>query len=281
MNRKPLRDFARDDILRAYFEQIKESPLLTFEEELALSRRVRAGDAEARDRMIRSNLRLVVRIAKAYVTPDVSLLDLIQEGNLGLLKAVTKYDFHKRVRFSTYASWWIKQAIVRSLSNKRRAIRIPHRKEEKLRKINKAYSSLVQNLMRTPTVSEVAEEIKMKEQEVASILNMTNVVVSLNNPVAEDSGRLQDMIEDESFNPARELLTKSLREETLSVLDTLKEKERQILMYRFSFYGGKKYTLKHIGDKMGISPETVRQIELRALRKLKDSAKGLREYVYS
>jgi RNA polymerase primary sigma factor len=276
-----MRDFARDDILRAYFEQIKESPLLTFEEELSLSRRVRSGDAEARDRMIRSNLRLVVRIAKAYITPDVSLLDLIQEGNLGLLKAVAKYDFRKRVRFSTYASWWIKQAIVRSLSNKRRAIRIPHRKEEKLRKINKAYGSLVQNLMRTPTVTEVAEELQMKEQEVASILNMTSVVVSLNNPVAEDTGKLQDMIEDESFNPAREFLAKSLREETMTVLHTLRDKERQILMYRFSFYGGRKYTLKHIGDKMGISPETVRQIEMRALKKLKESAKGLREYVFT
>lgn len=274
-----MRDFARDDILRAYFEQIKESPLLTFEEELSLSRRVRSGDAEARDRMIRSNLRLVVRIAKAYITPDVSLLDLIQEGNLGLLKAVTKYDFRKRVRFSTYASWWIKQAIVRSLSNKRRAIRIPHRKEEKLRKINKAYGSLVQSLMRTPTVTEVAEELQMKEQEVASILNMTSVVVSLNNPVAEDTGKLQDMIEDESYNPAREFLAKSLREETMTVLHTLRDKERQILMYRYSFYGGRKYTLKHIGDKMGISPETVRQIEMRALKKLKESAKGLREYV--
>jgi RNA polymerase primary sigma factor len=274
-----MRDFARDDILRAYFDQIKESPLLTFEEELSLSRRVRSGDAEARDRMIRSNLRLVVRIAKAYVTPDVSLLDLIQEGNLGLLKAVTKYDFHKRVRFSTYASWWIKQAIVRSLSNKRRAIRIPHRKEEKLRKINKAYGSLMQDLSRAPTVTEVAKEIQMKEQEVSSILNMTSVVVSLDNPVSDGAGKLQDMIEDESFNPARELIAKSFREETMTVLDTLREKERRILMYRFSFYGGKKYTLKHIGDKMGISPETVRQIEMRALKKLKESAKGLREYV--
>jgi len=281
MNRKPVRDFARDDILRAYFEQIKEAPLLSFEEELELSRKIRGGDAAARDRMVRSNLRLVVRIAKAYVTPDVSLLDLIQEGNLGLLKAVTKYDYRKRVRFSTYASWWIKQAIVRSLSNKRRVIRIPHRKEEKLRKINKAYSSLVQNLMRTPTVTEVAAEIQMKEQEVAAILNMTNSVVSLSNPVSEDSGRLQDMIEDQSYNPARELMSKSLREETMSILDTLRDKERQILMYRFSFYGGRKYTLKHIGDKMGISPETVRQIEMRALRKLKESAKNLKDYVYS
>jgi RNA polymerase primary sigma factor len=281
MNRKPVRDFERDDILRAYFEQIKETPLLTFAEELDLSRRVRSGDVEARDRMIRSNLRLVVRIAKAYVTPDVSLLDLIQEGNLGLLKAVAKYDFRKRVRFSTYASWWIKQSIVRSLSNKRRAIRIPHRKEEKLRKINKAYSTLVQTLMRTPTVTEVADEIKMNEQEVSAILNMTSVVVSLSNPVTEDSGRLQDMIEDHSYNPAQEFLAKSLREETMGILHTLREKERQILMYRFSFYGGRKYTLKHIGDKMGISPETVRQIEMRALRKLKESAQSLKEYVYS
>jgi RNA polymerase primary sigma factor len=139
---------SREDSLRAYFAQIKRSRLLTFEEELALSRRVMSGDDSARQTLIEANLRLVVRIAKKYMTRDVSLLDLIQEGNLGLIKAASKYDFRKQVRFSTYASWWIKQAIVRALSNKRRTIRLPHRKEEKLRKINKAYNALSQELKR-------------------------------------------------------------------------------------------------------------------------------------
>ena len=281
MSKTPVRDFAKDDILKAYFEQIKKADLLEFEEELELSRLIEAGDEAAREKLVNSNLRLVVRIAKAYVTPDVSLLDLIQEGNLGLLKAVTKYDYRKKVRFSTYASWWIKQSIVRSLSNKRRAIRIPHRKEEKLRKINKAYNGLVQTLMRTPTTAEVAKEIEMREDEVSSILNMTSAVVSLNNGPGDDSGGLQDMIEDTASDPGQELISKSLREETMNVLETLREKERQILLYRFSFYGGKKYTLKNIGDRMGISPETVRQIEMRALKKLRESAKDLKEYVYS
>ncbi len=135
--------------------------------------------------------------------------------------------------------------------------------------------------MRTPTTAEVAEEIQMREDEVSSILNMTTAVVSLNNGAPDDSGGLQDMIEDTSFDPGRELMSKSLREETMHILETLREKERQILLYRFSFYGGKKYTLKHIGDKMGISPETVRQIEMRALKKLRESAEDLKEYVYS
>jgi RNA polymerase primary sigma factor len=275
-----VKDYSKDDLLKAYFEQIKRAELLTFDEELELSRFIQRGDDAARRRMIEANLRLVVKIAKAYVTPDVSLLDLIQEGNVGLLRAVSKYDYQKKVRFSTYASWWIKQSIVRSLSNKRRAIRIPHRKEEKLRKINKAYNSLFQTLMRTPTVAEVAREIKMREEEVSAILNMTSSVVSLDNASPDDSARLHDMIEDDSFNPQRALMDKSLREDTMHVLGTLLEKEKQILLYRFSFYGGKKYTLKTIGDKMGISPETVRQIEMRALRKLKESAGDLREYVY-
>jgi RNA polymerase primary sigma factor len=151
---------SREDALRAYFTQIKRSRLLTFEEELALSRRVMEGDDSARQTLIEANLRLVVRIAKKYMTRDVSLLDLIQEGNLGLIKAASKYDFRKNVRFSTYASWWIKQAIVRALSNKRRTIRLPHRKEEKLRKINKAYNALSQELKRAPNIEEIARELR-------------------------------------------------------------------------------------------------------------------------
>jgi len=272
---------SREDALRAYFAQIKRSRLLTFEEELALSRRVLQGDDSARQILIESNLRLVVRIAKKYMTRDVSLLDLIQEGNLGLIKAASKYDFRKHVRFSTYASWWIKQAIVRALSNKRRTIRLPHRKEEKLRKINKAYNSLSQELKRAPNIEEIAKELGLKMREVETIVQLSNAVVSLDGPTQEDSGTLQDVIEDNSYVPERDLLRENLRERTLKFLETLMEKEKQILLYRFAFYGGKKYTLKKIGDEMGISPETVRQIEIRALRKLKENAEELREFVYT
>ncbi len=272
---------SREDALRAYFAQIKRSRLLTFEEELALSRRVLEGDDSARQTLIESNLRLVVRIAKKYMTRDVSLLDLIQEGNLGLIKAASKYDFRKHVRFSTYASWWIKQAIVRALSNKRRTIRLPHRKEEKLRKINKAYNTLSQELKRAPNIEEIAQELGLKIREVETIVQLSNPIVSLDGPTQEDSGTLQDVIEDNSYTPERDLLREDLRERTLKFLETLLEKEKQILLYRFAFYGGKKYTLKKIGDEMGISPETVRQIEIRALRKLKETAEELREFVYT
>ncbi|KKL12836.1 hypothetical protein LCGC14_2531760, partial [marine sediment metagenome] len=145
----------KEDCLKVYFMQIKKTGLLNFEEELELSKKIQKGSKAARQRLIEANLRLVVRIAKGYLSSGVALLDLIQEGNLGLIKAASKYDHRKQVRFSTYASWWIKQAIVRSLSNKRRVIRLPHRKEERLRKINKVYNSLSQTLMRSPTTEEI------------------------------------------------------------------------------------------------------------------------------
>jgi RNA polymerase primary sigma factor len=270
-----------EDNLRAYFNQIKHARLLTFEEELALSRRIQKGDEAARMRMIEANLRLVVRIAKNYLTPEVSILDLIQEGNIGLMRAVEKYDFRKEVRFSTYASWWIKQAIVRSLSNKKRTIRLPHRQEEKLRKINKAYNSLSQVLMREPTLQEIAREIGMEEKDVATIMNSSASVASLDSSGTEEAGSLHDVIEDWSYSPDRDLLQRTLRSDTLHFLDSLQEKEKKILMYRFSFGGGKRHTLKHIGDELGISPETVRQIEMRALKKLKGFSEELKEYVFN
>jgi RNA polymerase primary sigma factor len=281
MSDRPSSADNHEDTLRAYFNQIKRNRLLTFEEELALSRRVLSGDEQARQELITANLRLVVRIAKKYMTRDVPLLDLIQEGNLGLIKAASKYDYRKNVRFSTYASWWIKQAIVRALSNKRRVIRLPHRKEEKLRKINKAYNTLSQQLKRQPNAAEIAEELGIKKREVESIMQLSNTVISLDGPTQEDSGSLQEVIEDNSYAPDRELLRSNLRERTLKFLETLLEKEKQILLYRFAFFGGKKYTLKRIGDELGISPETVRQIEIRALRKLRQSAAELQEYFWS
>jgi RNA polymerase primary sigma factor len=281
MSRKRDISTSSDDNLKAYFNQIKKARLLTFEEELSLSKRIQAGDEAARSQLIESNLRLVVRIAKNYLTPEVSILDLIQEGNLGLMRAVGKYDYRKQVRFSTYASWWIKQSIVRSLSNKKRVIRLPHRQEEKLRKINKVYNNLSQVLMREPSLLEIAQEIGLDEEEVASILNSSGFVASLDSALTPDSGSLHDVVEDNSFNPDNELMRKSLREDTMKFLDGLQEKERQILLYRFSFTSGKRHTLKKIGDELGLSPETVRQIEIRALKKLRSFSDELKEYVYN
>jgi RNA polymerase primary sigma factor len=266
------------DPLKAYFNQIKDTPLLTFEEELELSKKIQAGDCEARQKLIEANLKLVVKIARIYKTSDVSFLDLIQEGNLGLMKAADRFDFRKNVRFSTYASWWIKQSIVRSLSNKRRAIRLPHRKEEKLRKINKTINALSQKLMRNPEVREIAAELGMNEKEVINILSISNHIVSLDSETNDMSGTLQEVIEDYSYDPDKEFMQKNLQEETLKHLDQLREKEKEIILYRYSFFGGKKFTLKTIGARMGISPETVRQIEMRALSKLKENAEDLREY---
>jgi len=279
MSRKRELSVSSDDNLKSYFEQIKKAKLLTFEEELELSRKIQAGDESARKRLIESNLRLVVRIAKNYLTPEVSILDLIQEGNLGLMKAASKYDFRKQVRFSTYASWWIKQAIVRSLSNKKRVIRLPHRQEEKLRRISRTYNTLSQVLMREPSLQEIAEEIGLHEEEVASIVNSGTAVVSLDTTLSTESGSLHDVVEDSSFDPGRSLMAKTLKEDTMRLLGDLQEKERQILLYRFSFVSGKRYTLKKIGDELGISPETVRQIELRALKKLRSVSDELKEYV--
>jgi RNA polymerase sigma factor, sigma-70 family len=261
-----------EDSLRSYYAAIKRIPLLTAEDERELSVRVFAGDEAARSKLIESNLRLVVKIARGFVTPDMPLLDLIQEGNIGLIKAAEKFDGERQVRFSTYASWWIRQAITRALVNSRRAIRLPHRKEELLKRIQRSYSVLSQSLQREPSASEIAKELHVSVEAVADVMGMAASLVSLEADGDEDSGSIIDVYEDYSYSPDSELLKSCSREETLGMLGLLLEKEKQILMYRFEFFGGERHTLKSIGAEMGISPETVRQIEKRALRKLKESA---------
>ncbi|MEJ5189868.1 MAG: RNA polymerase sigma factor RpoD/SigA, partial [Breznakiellaceae bacterium] len=254
---------SNDDVLKTYFDEIRATPLLSFEEELKLSRRIMQGDEEARQKLIKANLRLVVKIARSFASSDIPLMDLIQEGNLGLIRAAQKYDFKKNVRFSTYASWWIKQAISRALVNKRRSIRLPHRKEEALKKIQRAYNALSQELMREPTAEELAREVHMAPEEVDQILSLSNTMVSLDAEAGkDDTTSLLELYEDRTYCPDVEFLRNSVREDTLRFLEKLMERERKILMYRFEFFGGEKYTLKQIGDEMGLSPETVRQIEL-------------------
>jgi RNA polymerase primary sigma factor len=261
-----------DDNLRSYYAAIKRVALLTAEEERELSAQVLSGSEEARRRLIEANLRLVVKIARGFVTPDMPLLDLIQEGNVGLIKAAEKYDGERNVRFSTYASWWIKQAITRALVNSRRAIRLPHRKEELLKRIQRTYSVLTQVLQREPTSREIAQELRVPIESIADVVGMAASLVSLETDGDEDSGSVIDVYEDYSYSPDGELMKTCAREETINMLEVLLEKEKRILMYRFEFLGGKRHTLKSIGTELGISPETVRQIEKRALRKLKEGA---------
>lgn len=269
-----------EDNLLAYFNQIKNIPLLSAEEEWELSRKILKGDEAAKRKLIESNLRLVVKIARGFLAKDIQLLDLVQEGNIGLMKAAEKFDYKKSVRFSTYAAWWIKQAIVRSLSNKKRAIRLPHRKEEAIKRIQRMYTYLAQRFSRTPSAGEVAEEMGMKEEDVVELLHYSTSIVSLESETNEDSGTLMDLCEDDTFNPDKSFMEKSMQEDTLRFLEHLMDREKEILKYRFSFYGNHKYTLKTIGEKMGISPETVRQIEKRAIRKLKEHAHEMQDYVY-
>jgi RNA polymerase primary sigma factor len=261
-----------EDNLRTYYVAIKRIPLLNAEEERELSTQVFAGNEMARRRLIEANLRLVVKIARAFVTPDMPLLDLIQEGNVGLIKAAEKYDGERQVRFSTYASWWIKQAITRALVNSRRAIRLPHRKEELLKRIQRTYSVLTQVFQREPSATEIAEELHISESSVQEVMGMATSLVSLENDYDEESGSVIDVYEDYSYSPDSEFIRSCARDETLQMLAFLAVRERRILMYRFEFLGGEPHTLKSIGAEMGISPETVRQIEKRALRKLKENA---------
>jgi RNA polymerase primary sigma factor len=281
MLRKKKKTRYTEDNLVAYFNQIKRIPLLSAEDEQELSKSIQKGDESAKRKLIEANLRLVVKIARGFVTSDVQLLDLIQEGNIGLMKAAEKFDYKKNVRFSTYAAWWIKQAIVRSLSNKKRTIRLPHRKEEAIKRIQKTFTTLSQKYLRTPSIEEVAAELSMKEEDIVSLLNASSNVVSLESETHEDAGTLMDLCEDYSFDPGKEFIEKSLQEDTLKFLEHLLEREKEILMYRFAFYGNHKYTLKSIGDRLGISPETVRQIEKRALKKLREHADEVKDYVYS
>lgn len=269
-----------NDALKSYFDEIKQHPLLSFEEELDLSRRIEQGDETARHHLIEANLRLVVKIAKTYISSGYGLLDLIQEGNMGLMRAAEKFDHRKQVRFSTYAAWWIRQSIVRAVAKKQKAIRLPHRKNSLLKKVQSAYYVLSQEMEQEPSVPDIAREVGVSEESVDQILQLGNPVVSLDAEIGDDTSTLMDLYEDTTYDPERAFMDQSLKEDTRRFLEHLKDREKQILLYRFSFYGGKRFTLKRIGEEMGISPETVRQIEMRAIRKLRDHSSEMADYLH-
>jgi RNA polymerase primary sigma factor len=277
---KPLSSHhSQDESLARYFEEISRTPLLTFEEELELSRRVEAGDEAARKRLIQANLRLVVKIAKAYSRYGTAFLDLIQEGNLGLINAAGKFDYRKNVRFSTYASWWIKQSIVRALVNKNRMIRLPHRKEESLRKLTARLAEAA-GMRQTVTVDELSAYLRLGKDEVLSLLELAGTVTSLDKEVGDEGVSLIDLVEDRSYQPEAECFVREFQTDTRRLLDTLLDREKDVLLSRFAFEGEKKRTLKTIGEQMGLSAETVRQMEIRALEKLRLQKDDLREYLY-
>ncbi len=270
-----------DSPIQSYFRKIRHKPLLDAESERELSMRVLKGDQEARQELVESNLKLVVKIAKAYMHPGLNLLDLIQEGNVGLIQAASKYDYRKNVKFSTYAAWWIKQAVVRFVNVNSRAIPLPHRKEVALRKCKRMANELNQTLRREPKQDEIASALKVGTEEVRKLYNAETSVCSLHAAVGTHNGELIDFFSDESYLPEQEVITESIKAQTRQVLDSLLEMEREILLQRFCFSGSKKKTLRSLALDYGISPETVRQIEKRALLKLREEHGEMREFLYN
>ncbi len=267
--------------LKAYMNDVIKYKLLTPEEEKELSHKVLRGDEMARQRLINSNLKLVIKIAFAYRNQGMPIMDLIQEGNLGLIRAVEKFDGSRDVRFCTYASWWIKQAVTRALVNKKRTIRLPHRKEEAIRKIQTVIDEYQSEFMTTPSISEIAEETGLNEETVVGLLDISNQTISLDCEINENNSTLMDVIEDRRSIPEEELIKKNIIEDTEKFLSTLKDREKSVIKYRYSLHNGEKYTLKEVSQVMGISPETVRQIEIRAINKLREQASDVRTYFVS
>ena len=237
-------DTSYDSSMKFYLEEISRYPLLCFEEEMDLAEKISKGDMAARQKLINSNLRLVVKLARAYKVSGVSLLDLVQEGNLGLIKAAERYDFNKKVRFCTYAVWWIKQAITRFLTDRSRSIRLPYRKEEALRHIQDFIMTFSSEEMRSPSLKEISEGTGVKYNDVVSIMEFSSNPVSLYSETNIDNGTLIDFLEDSNYNPDNELFKKCAEEDMRDSLSKLKQKERDILKFRYNFCGWKKIYLE-------------------------------------
>jgi RNA polymerase primary sigma factor len=258
------------DSLRLYLHAIGRVPLLSAEEEVALAKRIERGDMAAKQHMVEANLRLVVSIAKGYVGRGLTFLDLIQEGSLGLIRAVEKFDYRRGYKFSTYATWWIRQAVTRSLADKARTIRIPVHMVERLNKLIQAERRLIQRLGREPAPSELAAELDCSVHEVREIIRISQQPVSLEKPVGEeDDSALADFIEDGSAPSPFEIASESLRREQIRiVLASLPEREREVIEMRYGIVGGRSRTLEEVGRAFNITRERVRQIESRTLKKL-------------
>lgn len=273
----------KEESIKYYLEEISRYKLLSFEEEKELSRRIiEENDQKALEKLINSNLRLVVKISRHYMSKEYPFIDIIQDGNMGLIKAASKYDYKKNVRFSTYASWWIKQTIVRNLSIKKRMIKLSHRKEEKLRKIKKAINKFLQKNKLMPTNADLSKALKIPEKEIKEILSIDNKILSIEESVynEEQDFVIKNILGDESYVPDTIVENDALIEETKKVLDILNPRERVIITFRYGFNGeSKKYTLKKMGEMFGISAETVRQIEIRALERIKRRFPYLKDYL--
>jgi len=271
-----------DSILEIYFKQVRTFPFTTFEEELELSKQIQKGNKNALHKLVNSNLRLVIKIAKTYNRYDIPFMDVIQEGNLGLIHAAEKYDYRKNVRFCTYAGWWIRQFVSRFIANKRGIVRLPLRKEETLRKIHGAYHSLCQTLMHQPGNSDIARELGIPVGEVDAVIKMAFGSMPNGQFFGEDENTsVIDIHEDYTYSPERNLLKQFSHDGTNHILDNLKDRERSIINYRYQLNGCEGHTLRELGDKFDISTETVRQIEKKALKKIRDHhANELRECVY-
>ena len=265
-----------DDPVRMYLKEIGKVPLLTAEEEIEIAKRLEAGDESAKQKLAEANLRLVVSIAKRYVGRGMLFLDLIQEGNLGLIKAVEKFDYRKGFKFSTYATWWIRQAITRSIADQARTIRIPVHMVETINKVIRVSRQLLQELGHDPTPEEVAEEMGMPADKVRDILKIAQEPVSLETPIGEEEdSHLGDFIPDEyASEPAEAASFTFLREQLMSVLDTLTEREKKVLILRFGIEDGRSRTLEEVGKEFNVTRERIRQIEAKALRKLRHPSRS-------
>jgi RNA polymerase primary sigma factor len=271
------------DSLRLYLREIGKVQLLTADQEVTLAKRIERGDMRAKTAMIEANLRLVVSIAKGYLGRGLSFLDLIQEGSLGLIRAVEKFDYRKGYKFSTYATWWIRQAVTRAIADKARTIRIPVHMVEKLNKVVHIERQLVQRLGREPSPEEIAEELEITTEEVREILRMSQLPVSLEKPIGEEEdSSLGDFVEDEAaespFDTAQLLLR---REDVVNALNALPRREREVIELRYGLLGGEPRTLEEVGRAFGVTRERIRQIENNTLKKLEHlpEAQALRDAV--
>ena len=267
---------ATDDPVRMYLKEIGKVPLLTAEEELEIAKRMADGDEEARKKLSESNLRLVVSIAKRYVGRGMQFLDLIQEGNLGLIKAVEKFDYSKGYKFSTYATWWIRQAITRAIADQARTIRIPVHMVETINKLIRVSRQLLQEYGREPTPEEIAKEMGVSEEKVREITKIAQEPVSLETPIGEEEdSHLGDFIPDDDIPaPAEAAAFTMLKEQLTDVLDTLTPREEKVLRLRFGLDDGRARTLEEVGKEFNVTRERIRQIEAKALRKLRHPSRS-------